>query len=315
MDLSTQKLLEENLKVADKNGKPLLRVGLIFTIYFRDAYTKEKHDAIVRCFEFYYQPCGKYLQWEKNPNTFKYLPVKKISSQRINGWLEEINSSQSIDLWSHSGEKMDDAAFFNIACLGSAEWEKDLSVIRFSVPVSWLDEKTGNYIELAEYITREIKPIHGYGGYGFTNSPDSSISYNVEPDVFKLSKIFKCIEVDYPGSHALYVDDGIKSVNWLTVLGSEMLKKVGGKEKLINILGVEDYIYRPFDGGLIIQAGDKPCVGSKEFPVPDNVKKLNLALKSLRSQKIKSFGHAKKFPEEERFDSETSKQWLQRFDD
>ena len=114
------------------------------------------------------------------------------------------------------------------------------------------------------------------------------------------------MEVDYPESHILYLQDGIKGVNWLTCLSDRWLDKLGGVAALRKSLS-DDFILHEYPGGVVIQAGPAPEVGDVNYRVPtERYRTLSRLLKPVRAR-----GHAPLLG----FDQESTQVWFDRFDE
>jgi Protein of unknown function (DUF3396) len=110
---------------------------------------------------------------------------------------------------------------------------------------------------------QRIKPVSGYGGIGILQPLDIDASNRVEPMVQPLAARFPGLEISAPIEEALSVRQGIKGVNWLTILGDRWLEAAGGHDYLRVRLDDNFTFYR-YDGGLMIQAGPKPQIGDAE---------------------------------------------------
>lgn len=138
------------------------------------------------------------------------------------------------------------------------------------------------------------------------------LATSVEPHVFQIAQRFPGIEVDQPIVHGLYIEDGIKGVNWLTVLGDALVGRFGGTEKLGAALLPPAQVL-PYDGGIIVQSGPLPKLGERNAGrKPMEYVAVNRVLKTLRAPNTSSFHHANGG---QRFDRDASLAWLARFDD
>ena len=77
--------------------------------------------------------------------------------------------------------------------------------------------------------------------------------------------------------------DGIKGVNWLTLLGPRYIEKLGGMAALKQQLQLPDVSVQETDNGrLMVQAGVLPDVGAQEDGHPPAYVAVNRVLKSVR---------------------------------
>jgi hypothetical protein len=66
--------------------------------------------------------------------------------------------------------------------------------------------------------------------------------------------------VDYPQFHILKLDNGIKGVNWLTVISDSLLDKLGNRQAFTAALPAAVTVHS-YTGGLVLQAGELPQIG------------------------------------------------------
>ena len=100
----------------------------------------------------------------------------------------------------------------------------------------------------------------------------------------------------------------------MTVLSDEFLSKLGGLDDLIKKLGTDDYTYRKFTNGCIIQTGERICDMGEELEVPEPTIKLNVVLKAIRAEDIGSFSIGSIYPDVIKFDTQSTTKWPSRFD-
>ncbi|HSN99590.1 MAG TPA: type VI immunity family protein, partial [Candidatus Nanopelagicales bacterium] len=168
----------------------------------------------------------------------------------------------------------------------------------------------------------KLQPVSGYGGIGVIESWDTYISSKLEPYVYHWAMRFPGLEADYPCSHVVWLrkgreggKEGIKGVNWLTVIGDDLLAELGGADVVTARLAELDarFIVHRYEGGVLIQAGERPVLGdAARGSWPELYVKLSKFLKPIRISKHGWFGYD---GPGERFTLERSEAWLRRFDD
>jgi len=121
---------------------------------------------------------------------------------------------------------------------------------------------------------------------------------------------FPGLDVLCPTSDALSCTDGIKGVNWLTVVSDPLLARLDGVDAVEAQAG-GDFTFHRYQGGAVIQAGERPQMGDRERNRwPELYIRLNALLKPIRAAKTYPFHHYGP----RRFDAERSNEWLRRFD-
>ena len=72
---------------------------------------------------------------------------------------------------------------------------------------------------------------------------------------------FPGFEVEAQHVSVHHLKEGIKGVNWLTVLSDRWVEALGGLDWLRARLDESIFPFYRYDGGLVIQAGPKPVIG------------------------------------------------------
>jgi len=309
--------LDEQLRYTDDEGV-VLQVALFATLYIEDTYKREVRQAIGACCDDYFQRCGQHLRWALHPDTrlMERFGEGKGSSQ--GAWLPELGEDESFCLNYHSGTWHLGAAAFSLLAVGFEQRPyTKLGYLRFSFPVLWLSKHPAALPELLLDFCRRLKPISGYGGIGMNECADYGLASRYAPIEYEVAQRFPGFEAESTGGHGIWLGkgDGIKGVNWLTVVGDRFLARLGGADAVQAALVALDsgFIVHRFDGGVMIQAGPRPELGDaaqNEYPV------LYVKLaKYLQPIRVTTAGSIHLKGAGERFDRERSDAWLRRFDD
>src|SRR6185369_11121261 len=78
--------------------------------------------------------------------------------------------------------------------------------------------------------------------------------------VRQIGERFPGLEVESAACHCNHLNTGIKGINWLTILGQRWIEAAGGLDYLRARLD-DNFTFHQFEGGLMIQAGQKPQIG------------------------------------------------------
>ncbi|WP_437758473.1 type VI immunity family protein [Sorangium sp. So ce1389] len=315
-------VLDEHLTVNDDDGRPVLQVALLATLYFEDAYKTEVREAVISCCEDYFRRCGPHLRWALHPEKRLMEPYGKGKGSNPRAWLLGFGEDESFSLIYHGAEHDRGASPFLAHALGDEKRPiVELGFFRIAFPLLWFADLPESLPEVMLDVCRKLKPVSGYGGIGVVESPDSSVSNLYEPVVYNWAQKFPGLEADYPISHSIWLlegrggKEGIKGVNWLTVLGERWVVEMGGVDKVEADLRALDqrFVVHRFDGGLMIQAGRRPQLGDAARNVwPELYVKLSKYLKPIRITEHRPFHYGGPGL---RFDLERSEAWLRRFDD
>jgi hypothetical protein len=251
---------------------------------------------------------------------WRMSPVAKLQSRDMSRYLlsQKWNEPKAREhAWSyywHGGEGRDDASPFMIDAYGSprmyAELDNSLSFLRVSFPVLWFQKDPTVFIDLILKWCERLRPHHGYGGIFLLESPDEGVAQGYAPQVAGFAGRYPGLEIDDPMSHKLVTQEDIKGGNWLTILSTYFVEKLGGREELCEALGVP-FVVKDYDGGLMIIAGPAPEVGDSNLNIhPTLYRKLASVLKPIRIHDHPRPYSEGRFAEEGEFAS-----WLARFDE
>ncbi|WP_437946584.1 type VI immunity family protein [Sorangium sp. So ce296] len=315
-------VLDDRLRVKDDEGRTILQVALLATVYFEDAHKREVREAVVSCCEDYFRRCGTHLRWALHPEKRLMEPYGKGKGSDPRAWLLGFGEDEGFSLIYHAAEYERGASSFLAHALGAKKRPfVDLGFFRVAFPLLWFVDSLESFPEVMLEMCRRLRPVSGYGGIGVVESPDGSISSLYEPVVYDWAQRFPGLEADYPITHSIWLrkgrsgNGGIKGVNWLTALGECWVVEMGGVDKLEAELRALDgrFVVHRFDGGLMVQAGPRPQLGDAERNVwPELYVKLSKYLKPIRITEHRPFQYGGPGL---RFDLERSEAWLRRFDD
>ena len=302
--------VEQKLTIIDDENRVVVRIALFCTLYFENGHITEVREQVADCIADYLNLCGNHVNWVKNPKTFKWHRVDDSTFPAMRNWLLKLEPNDSYELNFHGDEDEYAASQFRVTALGAREWQKELSYFKVALPITWFADHQGNFPTFALNFCRKLKPVSGYAGLGIIDSASGMLLNEYEPVVTRIAQQFPGLEVDYPYFHILHLNEGIKGVNWLTILGNRWLAELGGitaiKEKLSS-----EFVFHAFPGGVVIQAGSRPQMGDRtKNCLPELYVQLNAVLKPVRIKLHYAFHHAG----EGRFDLNTSEKWLSRFD-
>ena len=146
------------------DGTPVVKLGLIATLYFKEGYTAESKQRVAECFERFYKEFAPHLKGQYFGRYKKLTPSnfgKSCSHILATGPNEEVEwflSSASTAL---------EAAEYSISTLNSFEvhGDKVRSYLKLVMPWSFLSEPSGleRYQEWLVYLCNKVKAEHGYG--------------------------------------------------------------------------------------------------------------------------------------------------------
>ncbi|MBI6853524.1 DUF3396 domain-containing protein [Pseudomonas cichorii] len=294
------------------DGTPVVRLGLVFTVYFKKGYTSETKEKLLECFRRFYDEHQKKLKY------MVYRRHKKLTASSFEKAQQAIlassgNDSFSLFLGSASNDK--EAGEYSLSALNSFEVHGDKlrSYVKLVMPWSILLESDGlsRFQEWATYLCDQVNAEHGYGGLS------SILPYDYHsyiPTEYQLAQQYSGLEVDsMPHASSIELLDSIKGVNWFTVLGADFVNRLGGEAVLRQAFsGRGDIEILTYSNGIIIKAGEYPQLGRLEDGPPLPYVAVNKIIKQIRIQQpdqlhpYSPYGNA--------FEKESTARWYARFD-
>lgn len=222
---------------------------------------------LLMCVEQYYMSFKTNLNSYVLPNATR---VAKIKGDPILCWHSALNKLDEnygfgmnvyYDGRVNEGKPLD-ATPWQISVMGNKSTDTDLSAINASMSIcnSHGHNNFGLLFQMTLAWCERLKPAHGSAGFCFAYDP------SMEPQTqWTWASLQR-----YPGighhdivNFSLEVGETynrIKGINWLTILGDEIVGELGGKEKIQAQLGDECAIHS-YEGGIIIIAGQYPQLG------------------------------------------------------
>jgi hypothetical protein len=291
----------------------VLAIGLMLTMYLEEAHLPERRMALAACFDEYWDAAETELHWVTQPRPrangevrYAWLrdPGRKLL--RPAAWVPELSPDHAWSVTALGGESVKDASRFNFEIAAAGAWQKRLSYVTASWPIGFFAQRPETFRAMVRRWIDRTQPLHGYGGLGVLLPLDGPAAGRAVSEAYGLARRFPGLELDAPAHQMRVLADGIKGVNWLTVVADRLLEPLGGPAALRARLDKRFDCYR-YDTGLVIQAGDVPALGdAHQGVVPEPYRDLARLLAPIRAH----FEHSLMSG----LTAEQSAQWLSRFD-
>jgi hypothetical protein len=263
------------------NGEPLIEIGFYVTLYFEDGYLPERRLAAFELFQKYWRLVDGKFHWTTNVKTHNWEAVTSEHSPEF--WLSEQPKEPWIwDICFHNGQSYDSTGLLRIEALGGPP--PSLSYMSITLPPTWFADHPQTYAQdLMLHWASRLRAIHGSAGLGIMVPLDVTRQKELGQSVRSLAQRLPGLEVDYPLSHSIYLQKGIKSVNWLTCLDERFLNQLGGIEQLRAKLNPNLKLLT-YPGGAVLQAGAFPEVGDREpGRIPENYRAAAALLRPIQA--------------------------------
>jgi hypothetical protein len=181
--------------------------------------------------------------------------------------------------------------------------------LRLVLPPDLVGESASPFVERARKLVRRLRFSSGHGGYAINWNKLGLLRTEAKSKLPFIAGRFPGVDLD-DASAALYaIPNGIKRVNWLTLLNPECCDRFGGVDALRTALGDDVPVYT-LENGALIQAGPRPLLGdtNRQEALP-HYHRVGRVLAPLRSPSHPAFIREGVVPSEE-----LTEQWLAWFD-
>ncbi len=259
MNLATLNAVREQVDQRDDKGVYDIRLCFRCELYFSDFSREPKGVAhfyetvlpLIRDSIRWYDVDGKRRPKKIKPEAFDMIPFwAGLNEEGRTTWGLTLESGATKD-------EVSDCAFnlfsLYLGSLGAGE-------LALYLPIEYLIRDGLDVVALLKEATRELGFLHGTAGFGININPDYP-SDDEEFAVYALSRRYRGIEVNDPGWFSQYANQGIPNINWLTLIGSDLVERLGGPAAL-DPLRAEDIRIHKLEHGLMIQAGAEPSFGN-----------------------------------------------------
>ena len=246
--------------IRNKDGRAALRIGLVATMFFTESWTRAVRRTVADAAEEYIRQFRPYLRWAEHPRTMHMHPIGSEKVLSPQSWLPQHEDDEGWSFGFHGGETEAEASEFQVSAMGSDNLKKNVGYFQVYLPLTWFAEHTGTFQELVLSFARRLRPLSGYAGIGVQEALSLDGSEPYMATVRQIAERFPGLEIESTYVHTIHLGEGIKGVNWLTLLGDRWVREIGGLDYLRTRLG-DDFKLTPYEGGLMIQAGPKPQIG------------------------------------------------------
>jgi Protein of unknown function (DUF3396) len=299
------------LAIKDRKGRTMLTVGLMASFYFEEPWTRSKREIIAELAEEYVCRFGAHLRHTEDMRDATIYPLESKRVPSPKQWLPVHADGEAWYFGLHSGKSPSEAGQYTVQGYGGGAIKKSVGVFHISTPLNAFADQKAGFREYVVHISERLKPLSGYGGIGVIQSLDIAAGEPFSSFERVMGERFPGLEIESRLAHVIHLNQGIKGVNWLTVLGDRWIQEMGGLDYL-RLWVTEACTLYPYPGGVVIQAGARPELGDVQANRwPTHYANLARALKKIRVKDHYPFH----FGGANRFDHEATMKWINRFDD
>lgn len=254
----------DEIQIRDKEGLVVGLIGFSITLYIQSPNLSHLRQSAAEVLDNHLRAIGGELRWMMVPNRPGYRRASSVRSFRFVEAILAMSEDEDFEFEAHSGPTRKEAGHYSISVYLPSD-PNCLGFITLTLPFSWgAVGSGGRFQRLLLTFCQATKPWHGYGGLALVHNPNYGHALSAEPFLYPYAIRFPGLELDRPVTHSRLCRDGIKGVNWLTVLSMPLLDRVGGVAAMRAALDPQDFNIQDYPGGVILQAGPTPQLGDSD---------------------------------------------------
>lgn len=139
--------------------------------------------------------------------------------------------------------------------------EQPAGMIRLILPVSFIQDSPKKLVDLAKRLTGEMDFHSGHGGYSINWDFKGDYAFSAKKEMAILSRRYPGIDLPEVACTLMAIPNGIKRVNWLTLIGNSLLDTLGGRDSFSKRLNDGEVKVESLPMGIIAVAGSEPKIG------------------------------------------------------
>ncbi|BES86046.1 hypothetical protein PEC302107_03060 [Pectobacterium araliae] len=298
----------------DNNDVVVTRLGLSITLFFKQGYTLEKRQKILACYRRFRDEFGSHLRFHAHEfkGMKKYSPenIAKVEAAILNKGIYDYGG------WDISDAKnKDEAPNCLIRYLDSREagGDKKNSYFNLALPWFYLKEAQGmaRFTDWLTYLCQQLEPDSGDCGHCLNLPQDFD---DVCPIEYALARRYPPLQVNANAfADAMQYTNSTRGVNWITVLSTRYITRLGGEDWVRRTLSqTPDISITPYPGGLLIRAGHYPDLTPLTDGLSPQYLAVNQLLRPIRVQPQE--GHSLHSYGVNQFDEQSTRAWYARYD-
>lgn len=248
-----------------EGGTRIAALAFGISLYANGPFSKMGKELLAVYDKFLSRVPAETLKFYSNESMTKHKPVNPRVLTMLQTWLKPgAPPREYVNLTLKEGTKYDETPKRMFRVYGTEPSAKDYedkepSAVSIAFPPEWAWEATDDMLGFVREIA-EIYPFQsGHAGFVFEVSPYED--RRSEMHAYAKSMRHRGIDIDNLIYSRIAVrEDGVRAVNWLTLLSSPRVEEVGGEKGLRKALPKEVEII-PLKTGLILKAGPRPELG------------------------------------------------------
>lgn len=272
--------LDSYVIASERSGRPVLRIGFQMQLYLRGGETREaRHRAVDVLAGFAEAASGNITHWQKHMASRLTRIAGTDLAAALHAEVDRLDPATELH-GPHVTDGQQPPRWQGAALMQPGQAAPvDLSVLHLAMPATIVRADPDDLIARLLVWCAQARPLHGSAGL----APIYEIGMQQSHPAETWPLLSRFSGLDYMNAFPLAARgvDQIQGVNWLTILGQPLLDAIGGAEALAGRLAAAwrdldpaarpeaplpaDYALHPFEGGVLIRAGQWPQLGDRNI--------------------------------------------------
>lgn len=296
---------EKLLNFVNDDGVEFMKLTVDVTVYWVGlAY--DHRDGLLHFYKEALALIKDRLKFYLRQDMDRWKPITADVFKQLPDWLDGSDRSKEMVSLDLQGGGPDPNVPSDVAFRFWADQEEAAGSIRLVLPTTFVEESPAPLLKLALSLPKELHFHSGHAGYSINYDHLGDLAYDADLRMGILARRYPAIDLPAPGSTLMALPGGMKRINWITLLGKDLMK-----EKGMSASDLEGLEVHKLPHGLAVVAGDKPVLGDVNRKEDLSAyRKVGKKLKSLRTKDHAAFIAGK----EGVADDDRTEEWLAYFD-
>jgi hypothetical protein len=247
-----------------EDGEAYAALCIDLTVYWRGSMF-ERAPGILHFYRRSLEEIGSALKFFETGTMAGAKPLRKDTVDMVPTWLKAKPRRDIYMINLEAGAHKNEPSDRNFFLIADEDDDEPIGAMRLGLPLSVVDDPDA-YVELVRDLVSKLDVESGHAGYGLNWDSRGEMAGEASQqmgaiagryqgvDLFDLDVTLVSMRKTKPA--------GIKTVGWLTLLGSQLSNQVGGAAALTKKLGKSCTVY-PLPNGVLIRAGERPTLGDR----------------------------------------------------
>jgi len=273
-----------------EQGELIVSLGADIVLYIDPPFT-EIRQSILDSADIFFNICNKdKLHWYSTHTMSHYKPTTTRTFGMLTTWLKpggKPRDTFSLDLKSGDRERSNPEYRYKISGheRNTMYFKGKSNHIRALFPSALLAQAPNEFLQIVIDLCNQVPFLSGHAGFVFERSPyQEARSYQI---AYALGMRYVGVDIADIFNVPYAVErDGVKGVNWLTILSYPFLEELGGRPAIDHLTSKNiDVIDTKY--GVILKAGDKPQIGDvNRGKLPEEYRLVYNVIKPLQERAV-----------------------------